>query len=82
MGHELDRVQRGQVPSDWKPMKSLGVGVREIRLKDEQGIYSVVYVVKHMNLIHVLHAFQKKTEKTSKGDLDMAKQRLKKLLKE
>jgi len=82
VGHELDRVQRGQEPGDWKPMKSVGAGVREIRVKDEQGIYRVVYLVKYLDLIHVLHAFQKKTEKTAKRDLDIAKQRLKQLLQE
>jgi len=82
VGHELDRVQRGQEPSDWKPMKSIGQGVREIRIKDEQGIYRVVYVVKFLDLVHVLHAFKKKTEKTAKHDLDLAKKRLKQLIQE
>ncbi len=82
VGHELDRVQRGQEPSDWKPMKSVGAGVREIRVKDEQGIYRVIYIVKYLDLVHVLHAFQKKTEKTAKGDLNIAKRRLKQLLQE
>ncbi len=63
-------------------MKSVGAGVREIRVKDEQGLYRVVYVVKYLDLIHVLHAFQKKTEKTAKSDLGIAKQRLKQLLQE
>jgi len=82
VGHELDKVQRGQEPSDWKPMKSIGQGVREIRIKDEQGIYRVVYVVKFLDLVHVLHAFQKKTEKTAKHDLELAKKRLKQLIQE
>jgi len=82
VGHELDKVQRGHEPSDWKPMKSVGQGVREIRIKDEQGIYRVVYVVKYLDLVHVLHAFQKKTEKTAQSDLDIAKKRLKKLIQE
>ncbi len=82
VGHELDKVQRGQEPSDWKPMKSVGQGVREIRIKDEQGIFRVVYVVKFLDLVYVLHAFQKKTEKTAKHDLELAKKRLKQLIQE
>lgn len=82
VGHELDRVQRDENPHDWKPMKSIGAGVREIRVKDEKGIFRVVYVVKYLDRVHVLHAFQKKTTKTSKNDLDIAKQRLKLLLQE
>jgi phage-related protein len=58
------------------------VGVKEIRVKDEQGIFRVIYVVKYLDRVIVLHAFQKKTEKTSKNDLDLAKQRLKLVLEE
>ena len=50
VGHELDRVQRGQEPSDWKPMKSIGTGGKEIRVKDEDGIFRVIYLVKYLNL--------------------------------
>jgi len=82
VGHELDRVQRGQDPSDWKPMKSIGTGVKEIRVKDKDGIYRVIYVVKYLDLVHVLHAFQKTTQQTAKNDLDLAKKRLKKLIQE
>ena len=82
VGHELDRVQRGQEPSDWKPMKSIGIGVKEIRVKDEDGIFRVIYLVKYFDLVHVLHAFQKKTQQTSKSDLDLAKKRLKQLIQE
>ena len=82
VGHELDKVQRGQEPSDWKPMKSIGTGVKEIRIKDEEGIFRVIYLVKYLDLVHVLHAFQKKTQQTSKSDLDLAKKRLKQLIQE
>ena len=82
VGHELDKVQRGQEPSDWKPMKSIGTGVKEIRIKDEEGIFRVIYLVKHLDLVHVLHAFQKKTQQTSKSELDLAKKRLKQLIQE
>jgi len=78
-GHQLDRVQRGLAPTDWKPMKSVGPGVREIRIHCE-GQYRVIYVASLKEKVYVLHAFQKKTEKTSKQDLDMAKRTLKEVL--
>lgn len=73
-GHQLDRVQRGLDPSDWKPMSSIGSGVKEIRLKDADGIYRVVYVTKFSEAIYVLHAFQKKTQKTPTKDIELARQ--------
>jgi phage-related protein len=45
-GHQLDRVQRGLEPDDWKPMKSIGPGVKELRLKDATGIYRVIYLAR------------------------------------
>ena len=60
-GHQLDRVQRGNDPTDWKPMPSIGKGVREFRIQ-EQGQYRVIYIAKFEDAIHVLHAFQKKTQ--------------------
>ena len=82
VGYELREVQKGNEPTDWKPMSSIGVGVKEIRVKDEQGFFRVVYVVKYLERVIVLHAFQKKTEKTAKKDLDLARQRLKLVLEE
>jgi phage-related protein len=62
-------------------MNSVGRGVREIRIKDELGIYRVMYVARLSNAIYVLHCFQKKMQKTSSGDLDLATRRYKQLLK-
>lgn len=73
IGFQLDRVQRGHEPSNWKPMKSIGLGVKEIRTISSEGIYRTVYVAKFKDAIFVLHAFKKKTQKTSKKDLDLAK---------
>ena len=81
-GYQLDRVQHGQEPDDWKPMNSVGVGVREIRVSDERGAFRVLYVVKFKGTIFVLHCFQKKTQKTSAADLDLATRRYKELQKE
>lgn len=75
-GHELDRVQRGLDPTDWKPMKSVGPGVHEVRIQQE-GQYRVIYVATFKDRVYVLHAFQKKTQKTNKRDLDAAKRALK-----
>ena len=76
---ELDRVVRGKEPTDWKPMKTIGKGVREIRLRDETGIYRVVYVATFKDAVYVLHAFQKKTQATSKRDIDIAKRNYREL---
>lgn len=71
-GYQLDRVQHGLDPVDWKPMKSVGQGVREIRIQHE-GQYRVIYVASFEDRVYVLHAFQKKTQKTGKQDLDAAR---------
>ena len=81
-GHELDRVQHGMEPLDWKPMNSAGAGVREIRIREDSGIFRVMYVAKFANAVYVLHCFQKKTQKTSFTDLQTAIRRYKKVEKE
>lgn len=63
-------------------MKTVGSGVVEIRLKDAAGIYRMIYTAKIGDTIYVLHAFQKKTQKTSQHDIELAKTRYKKLLQE
>lgn len=80
-GRQLDLVQRNKEPVDWKPMTSIGSGVREIRVRDEHGAYRVIYIAKLVDKVYVLHCFQKKTQATSKADIDVAKRRLKELLK-
>ena len=81
-GYQLDRVQNGLEPDDWKPLNTVGLGVREIRIRDAAGAFRVVYVAKFTDAVYVLHCLQKKTEKTSKADLDLAKKRYQELLKE
>jgi|SRR5580698_9835175 phage-related protein len=76
-GMELRRVQHGLDPFDWKPMKSVGMGVREIRIRDTAGSFRVLYVT--TGVIYVLHAFQKKTRATAKRDLQLAAVRLARL---
>jgi phage-related protein len=82
-GHQLDRVQRGLEPADWKAMsETVGSGAKEIRIRDADGIYRVVYVAKFRDAVYVLHCFQKKTEKTSKADVELAAKRYNELVKE
>ncbi len=73
-GHQLRQVQNGLEPSDWKPMPSVGPGVFEIRVQQGEQ-FRVFYVAKFEEGIYVLHAFQKKTRKTSKDDLELGKKR-------
>ena len=81
-GHQLDQVQNGQDPDDWKPMNPVGQGVREVRIRDASGAFRIMYIAKFASAVYVLHCFQKKTEKTSKADLDLAAKRYRDLLKE
>jgi len=78
-GHQLERVQQGHEPADWKPMETVGAGVKEIRIRIEKA-YRVLYVAKFSEAIYVLHAFEKKTPKTSKADLDLASTRYRQLV--
>lgn len=77
LGFELYRVQCGLEPRDWKPMPSVGTGVKEIRVRDEAGIFRMIYLATRPEGIYVLHCFQKKTQKTSRSDLKLATKRLK-----
>jgi phage-related protein len=81
-GHQLDQAQHGREPDDWKPMNTVGQGVKEIRIRDEAGAFRVLYVAKFADTIYVLHCFQKKTQKTSKADVELAAKRYRELLKE
>jgi phage-related protein len=80
-GYQLDRIQRGEEPSDWKLMSSIGAGVCEIRIRDEQGAFRVIYLATRPEGVYVLHAFQKKTQKTSPRDLRLATERFKSILR-
>lgn len=81
-GFQLYRVQRGLEPLDWKPMPSVGAGSCEIRIREDSGAYRVLYVAKFEDAIFVLHCFQKKTQATSKRDLDLAAKRYRELKEE
>jgi phage-related protein len=78
-GFQLWRVQRGLEPNDWKPMPSVGLGVQEIRIHTGRE-HRVLYVAKFAEAVYILHAFEKRTRRTVKDDLDLARQRLRLLL--
>lgn len=76
-GANLFAVQLGLEPTDWKPMRTVGAGVREIRVRDDSGAYRVIYLATLVERVLVLHAFQKKTQHTAQKDIDVAMKRLK-----
>jgi phage-related protein len=77
VGKQLDRVQKGGRPQDWKPMPSIGRGVEACRTWDESGTYRTIYVARFENAVYVLHIFQKKSQKTNQKHCDLARKRLK-----
>lgn len=78
-GFQLRRVQRGMEPNDWKPMPSVGPGVQEIRIHTGAE-HRVFYIAKLAEAVYVLHAFEKRTRRTPRDDLDLARHRLRLLL--
>ena len=64
-GFQIGKVQHGEEPDDWKPMPTVGSGVKEIRIRDEAGAFRVIYLAKLADAVYVLHCFQKKTAQTS-----------------
>ena len=80
-GFQIYLVELGRDPDDWKPMKGIGAGVREIRIAGADGQFRVIYVAKFEEAVYVLHAFAKKTQKTPQRNLDIAAARYKALVK-
>ncbi len=81
-GYQLYQVQEGYDPDDWKPMNTVGQGVREIRIRDKSGALRVMYIANLESTIFVLHCFAKKTQKTSPNDISLASQRYRDLIRE
>lgn len=79
-GYQIYRIQMGFDPKDWKPMPSVASGVREIRIHAENE-YRILYVAGFEEALFVLHAFAKKTQKTPKRDLDLARERFELVVK-
>jgi len=80
-GYQLFKVQQGKEPDDWKPMPSVGAGVNEIRVWDDSGTYRVLYVAKFEDAVYVLHVFEKRSQKTPKGEIQLAKSRYAELIR-
>jgi phage-related protein len=78
-GYSLHLVQLGRDPADWKPMPSVGPGVIELRIRTDRA-HRVFYVARFAEAIYVLHAFEKKTQKTGKRDLEVGRARLRDVL--
>ena len=80
-GYQLDLVQRGEQPDDFKPMPAVGVGVEELRIWCGQGTYRVIYLARLPEAVYVLHAFQKKTQATPKAEIGLAAHRYRELMR-
>ncbi|WP_256809168.1 type II toxin-antitoxin system RelE/ParE family toxin [Pseudomonas siliginis] len=74
-GFELDLLQQGDAPLDWRPVKTVGRGVNEIRITEDSGAFRVFYVVNRPEAIYVLHAMHKTTRKTEIRDIELARAR-------
>ena len=68
VGYQLEHVQEGVDPDDWKPMPAVGSGVREIRVRESSGAFRCIYLATRPEGVYVLHCFQKRTQKTSQQD--------------
>lgn len=77
MGYQLENVQRGRMPDSFKSMKDVGKGCYEIIENGEGTWFRIIYVATLGDTVYVLHAFQKKTNKTSRQDIQTAKTRYK-----
>ena len=80
-GYQLERIQMGISAEDFKPMPSIGMGVEEIRIRDESRAYRVVYTARLAEAVYVIHAFEKKTRATSHRDIEIARERFQQLMR-
>jgi phage-related protein len=71
-GYQIWLVQQDKDPDDWKPMPSIGQGVKEIRIHQPHE-HRVIYIAHSDEAVYILHAFEKKTQKTSKQDVNIAR---------
>jgi phage-related protein len=78
----LTIVAEGAWPDIAKPLKGFGSGVVELALRHRGDAFRVVYALQIDTDIWVLHAFQKKSKtgiKTPKMEIDLVRERLKRL---
>ena len=78
-GYQLWLVQQGRVPDDWKPLQSVGIGAKEIRVHTGRE-HRVIYIASFAEGVYVLHAFEKKTRRTARRDLELARARLREVV--
>ena len=81
-GYQLDKVRRGLQPDDFKPMPTIGKGVEEIWMRDAAGSFRMIFTARLADAVLVLHAFQKKTQRTSQRDIELAKARFREMMKD
>ena len=79
IGSELRLLQTGSQPVHARPLKTVGRGVWELKISERDGQFRVVYVAKRRSRIYILHAFQKKTQRTPQKDIDLARARFKEI---
>ena len=79
LGFQLENVQRGEYPDHWKPMRTVGAGVKEIRIARNRDQFRIIYFASRQSVVYVLHVFQKKTRKTAKSDIELARKRFKEI---
>lgn len=79
-GYNLDKLQRGAEPSDWKPMTKIGPGVKEIRIH-EGNEYRILYVTKFKEAIYILHSFVKKTQQTTQKEMNIGRKQYLEMLR-
>ncbi|SRR5258707_10539277 len=77
IGFQLWQLQKGERPSDYRPLQSIGSGVFELRDQDQRGWYRLVYLSRIEDVIHVLHCFEKKGREMPRREFETAKRRLK-----
>ncbi|GAB36487.1 type II toxin-antitoxin system RelE/ParE family toxin [Gordonia otitidis] len=75
IGYQLEQIQFGNDPDDWRAMPGVGAGCREIRVRTADGAYRTFYATKFDNYVYVLHVFTKKTQTTTQHDLAIGKKR-------
>jgi len=80
-GFQIFNLQNGLDPDDWKPLVGIGQGVMEIRVH-EGGEFRVVYVARMAEAVYVIHAFQKKGQRTAKRDLETIRGRYAAMIKQ
>ena len=81
-GFQLRKLQRRELPDDWRPFPEAGSGVNEVRLASTDGSFRVMYVAKFEEALYVLHSFQKKTKQTLLRDIQVASTRYRAVLAE